>query len=152
MPFNFDILCPGCNCLLCQKVKCTCTWRDHPFNIKFLSAMIATQSQTKIRLVGCWYISHHWIKTGSETFIFSHIPAWLPSCVPEEWHSGPHTTACREGCRRERCSSSPGSWFWPARCWRHCRPHQWSWSCVCSLHTKTQKLLAKANFPSHVPT
>lgn len=77
---------------------------------------------------------------------FHHIPAWLPSCVPEEWRSEPHTTACKEGCRRARCSSSPGSWFWPAHCWRHCRPHRWSWSSVCSLCTQKSGAISKGKF------
>lgn len=64
-----------------------------------------------------------------------NVPAWPPFCVPKEWRSGPHTTAWREGCPPEWCSSSLGFWFWPARCWRHCTPHQWSWSCVCRLKT-----------------
>lgn len=124
-----------------NKTKLKSLWYDkaaaYESDVPPLAFKKRSQEHKRMRnlVITCFNYKHqHWAYD---------IPAWRPSCVPVEWRSEPHTTAWREDCQQGRCSSSPGSWFWPARCWRHCRPHQWSWSSVCSLNTQNPGTIIK---------
>ena len=93
-------------------------------------------SSRRLLILAFFFLSSYFFWIFFDRFLFK-IPstsksAWLPSCGPRAVRSGTPTTVRIVCCQWARCSSSPGSWYWPVHCWRHCK--QW-WASFCTYNT-----------------